>query len=219
MLNPLDWSTGWIKEGYFISYIKDGVKYYEYVVARDFAHYVYTWHESVAPGDESGPTVISNLLITRGYNPKTNLNRIWQVIFGIKGEVYVYVELPTDIHRHGLPKIPKPTATVREVSHFEEWMSPFNDPSFITEHFLMRPEYDRMCISIYNPQEISITPRLRFFINKMVTERIGVERAGSLEATRPHYSEILEKLSKRVVPVRPISLEPVRAPPTAPAGE
>ena len=215
----VEWSQGWIKTGFFISYYMEGVKYYEYVVARDFAHYVYTWHESVAPGEESGPTVISNLLITRGYDSKTNLNRIWQVIFGIRGEVYVYVELPTDIHRHGLPKIPKPTTEVREVSHFEEWMSPFNDPTFITEHFLMRPGYDRMCISIYNPQSITITPKLRFFVNKMITERIGVERAGVLEPAKPRYSEILEKLAKRVVPVRPISLEPIRAPPTPPAGE
>ena len=110
----VEWSQGWIKTGFFISYYMEGVKYYEYVVARDFAHYVYTWHESVAPGEESGPTVISNLLITRGYDSKTNLNRIWQVIFGIRGEVYVYVELPTDIHRHGLPKIPKPTTEMKQ---------------------------------------------------------------------------------------------------------
>lgn len=208
-----DWSS-WIKEGYFISYEVDGVRYYEHVLARDFAHWVYVWPEAVGPGEESGPTVPSELQVTVRYNPDTGLNRIWQVIFGIEGQVYVYVEHPTDIHRHGLPKLPKPTSTERKVSHFEEWMSPFHEPSFITEHFLLRPGYDRMALSIYNPQDVSVTPKLNFLIAKLVTERIGKEEAGVLTPRVERFRETLDKLARRVIPHRPLTLRPVRAPPT-----
>lgn len=212
MVSWRDWSDGWIKEGHFISYVLNGVRYYEQVVARDFAHYEYEWEETVAAGRDSGPTVPDYLIPTLGYSEDTNQNQIWQLIFGIKGQVYVYIQLPADLSRHGLPKLPKPTATIKRVGHFEEWMSPYNEPSFITEHFMLKPGFDRINFSIYNPQEIAIKPWLRFFINKMVTERIGMEQAGVLTPTKVDFKEILEKLSKRLVPHRPLTLMPVRAP-------
>jgi len=208
----LEWSKGWLVEGMYLSYILDNVTYYEYIVARDFAHYVYTWPESIDPYSESGPYIVEKLLITLGYNREANKNYIWQVIFGLDGQVYLYIELPTDIHRHGLPKAPKPSRDLREVSHFEEWMSPYHEPSFITEHFLMRPGYDRMCLSAYNPNDISITPRIRFMVNKMVTERVGVVRNGRLEPTEGRFAETLEKLHKHVIPCRPVTLSPVSMP-------
>jgi len=208
----LDWSDGWIREGYFISYYRDGVRYYEHVIARDIAHYEYEWHETISAGQASGPKVPNNLVVTKGYDAKTNLNRIWQLIFGIKGQVYIYVELPTDIHRHGLPKIPKPSAELRKISHFEEWMSPYQEPSFITEHFMLKPGFDRMAFSAYNPQDIDIKPWLNIFVNRMITERIGYEQNGVLTPMANRWKEVLEKLYKRVIPHRPITLMPVRAP-------
>jgi len=102
-------------------------------------------------------------------------------------------------------------------------MSPFYEPSFITEHFLKRPETHRISIDAYNPTNISITPKLNFIIAKLVTERIGVEyydeTGVKLEPTHPRWKEVLEKLYKRLIPCRPITILPVRLPAVAPAGE
>ena len=214
-----DWSDGWLREGYYISYVREGITYYERVIARDLAHYEFTWPEIIEPGKDSGPTIPEDLEVTRGYDAKANTNHLWQLIFGIKGQVYIYIELPSDIHRHGLPKRPKPTKELREVSHFTEDMSPWHEPSFITEHFMMRPDAHKIALSAYNPTSISIRPKLRFIINRMITERIGTEEGGRLTPAQPRFAEVLEKLHKRIIPSRPITLMPVRAPAVAPAGE
>jgi len=208
---------GWLKEGYYVSYIVDGVTYYEYIIARDLAHWEYPWPSSVAPGVESGPTIPDALEVTAQFNSQTGENQIWQVIFGIKKQVYVYIELPTDIHRHGIPKDPKPGSNNRETSHFTEYMSPFHEPSFLTEHFMMRPSYHQIAFTVYNPQAIDLTPRLNFFINKLITQRIGFVQYGKPTAASPAWDEILDKLTRRVVPSTPLSFEPVRAPAAPPA--
>jgi len=215
-----DWKewNEWIREGYFVSYVLNGVRYYEHVIGRDFAHYVYTWPETILPLQESGPFVPDELENTAGYDEKSNTNQIWQMIFGIKGQVYIYVEHPTDVHRHGLPKIPKPSTAERKISHFEEWMSPFQQPSFITEHILMRPGYERIAFSAYNPNTTWQLPYLRIMIAKLITERIGTEQAGTLTPTKDRYREVLDKLYRRVIPHRPLTLQPVRAPAEAPRG-
>ncbi len=218
-----EWSS-WLREGYFISYVRNGIRYYEYILFRDLAHYVYEWHETVQPGATSGPYVPANIVMTLGYDPDTFMNRIWQIIFGIKGQAYIYLELPTDTHRHGLPKIPKPSSVIREVSHFEEWMSDFHEPSFVTEHIMMKPGYDRINFEAYNPHDIAIKPYLNVFIAKLTTERVGTERYGVLrtpvapddaeltELMRIKWAETLEKLYKGQIPQRLLTLSPVRAP-------
>lgn len=207
------WSDGWIKEGHFLSYTVDGITYFEQVVQRDFGHWEYTWEENIASGVESGHITPSDLEITKGYDAHTGINQIWQLIWGMKGQVLLYVELPTDTHRHGIPKQPKPNSVNRRVSHFEEWMSPYTDPSFITEHFLMRPDVDRINLSAYNPHaETETDLMLNFFINKMKTERLGVAESGITTPRIERYSEILDKLYRRIVPCKPISLYPVTAP-------
>jgi len=215
-----DWSNGWIKEGHFISYIRDGVYFFEHVQQRDWGHWEYDWPEPIATVTESGPDVPALLEITKGYDKRTNTNHIWQVIFGIKGQIYLYVELPTDLHRHGIPKRPKPGTTQWTVSHFEEWMSPFHEPSFITEHFMLRPETLQMALSAYNPNTISLTDvKLNFMLNKMITERVGTVQNGVLSPSSSRWTEALDKLYRRVIPCRPITLMPVRAPAEAPGGE
>jgi len=218
------WSQGWLREGDYLSYRREGVTYYERVIMRDLAHFEYVWPETVSAGGTSEGKIPDKLEVTRGYNPKTYLNRIWQLIFGIKGEVYIYIQLPTDAKRHGIPKQPWHSKELREVAHFEEWMSPFHEPTFLTEHFMLRPETYRISFDAYNPQDIDLTDlRLNFFINKMVTERVGSERYTEvgleLVATRPRWQEVLKKLYQRVIPCRPITILPVTAPAVAPAGE
>ena len=46
----------------------------------------------------------------------------------------------------------------------------------------------------------------------MITERIGYEQNGVLTPMANRWKEVLEKLYKRVIPHRPITLMPVRAP-------
>jgi len=218
------WSQGWLREGDYLSYRREGITYYERVLMRNLAHYVYPWPETIAAGEPSEGKIPDKLQVTRGYDPRTHLNRIWQVIFGINKEVYIYIQLPTDVKRHGIPKQPWHSKEWREVAHFEEWMSPFNEPTFLTEHFMLRPETYRISFDAYNPQDIDITDlKLNFFINKMVTERVGSEgytEVGlQLEATQPRWQEVLKKLYQRLIPCRPITILPVRAPAEAPAGE
>jgi hypothetical protein len=216
-----DWSEGWIKEGYYISFLKANEYYFERVVMRDLLHYEWDWSdpegnlEAIPALQDAGPVVPEFLEVTKEYDPDKNENRIWQVIFGIKGQVYIYVELPADTHRHGLPKVPKPRSNLPRVSHFEEWMSPFDEPSFITEHFMMRPDLDRIAFSAYNPnnqvaQEGKVT--LNFFINSMVTERVGTVVNGSLNPTSSRWQETLDKLWRGLIPCRPITLYPVTMP-------
>ena len=208
-----NWSDGWIKEGHFVSFLQEGVYYFEQVVQRDFAHWEYPWFETIHPATESGPQVPELLEITKGYDEVTKTNQIWQLIWGMKGQALLYIELPTDTHRHGIPKQPKPGTVNWKVSHYEEWMSPFDEPSFITEHFLMRPDVDRLNLSAYNPNAQDLTDvTLNFFINKMKTERLGTASNGTVVATTDRWADTLDKLYRKQIPCRPISLYPVTAP-------
>lgn len=221
--NFKDWSA-WIREGHFVSYIRDGVRYYEHVMYRDMAHWEYDWPETISTVTASGPYTPDDLEITKGYDENSNTNHIWQMIFALNKAIYVYIELPTDIHRHGIPKVPKDNSDMRRVSHFTEWMSPWHDPGFITEHIMMRPETSQIAISTYNPQAVSIPGfKLNIFLSKLVTERVGTERhtdegALVLKEERPRFKEVLEKLYKRTVPARPLTIMGVRAPAEAPSG-
>ena len=227
-----DWSDGWLKEGYYLSYLRESVEYYEHVIMRDLGHWEYDWPETINAGSTSGPHVPANLEITRGYDVNNNSNQIWQMIFGIKGQVYIYVESPTDVHRHGIPKAPKPSTTMRRVSHFTEWMSPFMEPSFLTEHFMIRPDTFQIAFDAFNPGTINQTDvTLNIFLNKLVTERIGTNEQGVLntpviennvnltEKLRNRWMDTLTKLYKRQIPHRPITILAVRAPAEAPAGQ
>lgn len=227
MVDWMDWSS-WLLEGHFISYMAEAGRMYEHVVARDLAHWEYDWPEDIVTNRESGPYVPDDLEITRGYNEKSGsiLNQLWQVLFGFNQQVYVYVELPTDLHRHGIPKEPKPGTHNWRTSHYEEWMTPFFEPSFLSEHYMMRPTCIQIAFSAYNPNTITTQDlRLNFFINKLITERIGMEIVSEetggviLQETRSRFKEVLEKLYKRLTPCRYISLVGVRAPAEAPGGE
>jgi len=225
-----NWSN-WIKEGHYISFMRERTRYYEYVVARDLAHWEYQWPEIILPLATSGPFIPANLEITVGYDQANNTNRIWQMIFGIEGEVLIYIELPTDLHRHGIPKDTKPSTVNRYVSHFEEFMSPFLEPSFITEHFMMRPDTLQIAFDAYNPNLIWMYPRLNIFLAKLQTERVGYETSGILttpaiegnpdltKRLKEKWGDILEKLYTHKIPSKPLTIQPVRAPAEASAGQ
>jgi len=219
MAKYAEWSD-WLREGYFVSYLMEGTRYYEHIVQRDLGHWEYDWPETIAAETDSGPFVPATLEITSGYDATTHTNRIWQMIFGIKGQSLIYVELPTDIHRHGIPKDPKPSTANRFTSHFEEYMSPFYTPSFLTEHFLIRPWTQQIAFDAYNPDAIDDTDmRLNIFLAKLATERIGTIQMGIQTPTAPRWTETLDKLYRRVIPHRPLTIMPVRAPAEAPVGQ
>lgn len=216
-LNPNTWAN-WLREGYYISFLyeKSSRKYYR-VKRRDIAHYEFEWESTIATDTESGPATLVDLEVT---TPWTQLH---QLIWGIRPQCYVYVQLPTDIERHGLPKRAKHTPAFRTVAHFGMHDSPFDNPSWHTEHFMHRPIDPFIAFSIYNKTDITITPIFNFWINKMEIEHIGDELAdGTLilpklpdgRTDNTKWTEALEKLSKGLIPQRMITLLPVRAPAT-----
>ncbi len=92
----------------------------------------------------------------------------------------------------------------------------FMVPSVITEHFMMKDAgINQIGFDAYNPTDITLTPTINVFLNKMVTERLGTEFEGKLTPTEPRFSEVLDKLNRRVIPHRPLTLFPVRAPAAA----
>jgi hypothetical protein len=180
------------------------------VLFRDWAHIEYTWEETIAAGGTSGPITIANLETTKE-------NQIWQVIFGLSHDVLIYVHIPTDVDRHGVAKVPKQTATLRQVGHYRMQDSWWDKPSFITEHFLLKPEVPLIAFSAYNPQSIAFQEdynpiKLNIYLAKCEMEQIGEVANGEQQAAAPRYNETLDKLYRRVIPHRPITLVPLRAP-------
>lgn len=225
------WSEGWIKEGHYLSYMRDNIHYYEHVIMRDLGHWEYDWPQDIVSLGDSGPFTPEELEITQGYQQRINTNQIWQMLFGQNKQCLIYIELPSDLHRHGIPKVPKPSSTFHRVSHFNEYMSQFHEPEFITEHFMMRPENFQITFSAYNPEPETVRDLvLNIFLNKMITERVGTAEYGELhtpvvkdnpiltEKIKLRFSGVLGKLYRQEIPCRPITLLPVRAPGTAPAG-
>ena len=207
-----DWSTGWIPEGHFVKWYDSisRVHRYGFVERREYAHYEYVWDDAVAVDTLSGTVVIANLELT------VPLQQIWQLIFGIKHKGYLYVWLPAETFRHGVAKLPRTTSIFYAVGHYEEWMSPWDAPDWITEHFLIRPITDRIAVSYYNTNAVEVTQELNFFINKMDLELLGYEVDGKLTPSKSIYKEVLDKLYRKVIPHRPITLMPVRQPAEAP---
>ena len=202
--------ANWLKEGFFYSYREQQVRKFFNVMYRDFAHFEYTWEEDIAPGATSGPVTINDLETTKE-------NQVWQVIFGISHDVYIYVHLPTDVDRHGVAKVPKQTANLREVGHYRMQDSWWDKPNFITEHFLLKPEVPYIAFSAYNPRNITFRHaynpiKLNFYIAKCEMEQIGEETKGQLQAADGRFNETLDKLYRRVIPHRPLTLVPLRAP-------
>jgi len=79
----------------------------------------------------------------------------------------------------------------------DEEISPYEEPSFLTEFFLQKGgAYEYPHLYAYNPTNRTLKPTLMFRINKLVVEEI----------TRERYPELYDKLERRVIPYRPITL-------------
>lgn len=199
-----EWSSGWLQEGNFLSYLDRGIRKYYFVKRRDFAHIEHTFAELGAL-KTADPVTVNNLEITESYT------QLWQLVFGISPDIYAYVWVPVEEARHGVAKRPLPSAALREVAHFEHWMSPWDEPDWVTEHFLQRPLAPLIAFSFYNPQDIAVKPTLNFFINKMDLEHIGNVTNGSLTPAKAVYTDTLDKLYRKVIPHRPLTIMAVKA--------
>ncbi len=88
------------------------------------------------------------------------------------------------------------------------------------EHFMIRPWNQQIAFSAYNPDETDDTDlRLNIFLAKLATERIGTIQMGIQSPSADRWRETLDKLYRRVIPHRPLTIKPVRAPAEAPTGQ
>lgn len=189
--------TGWLSEGYFIRLTtpEKAMKEFFFVDQVERAKYVYTWAATIAKDTEDGPRNIEDL------KPLAT-NRLYQCIFGVKTACYIYLNLPLDTRLWGTDKRPIASSSLRELGYRDYKDSPFEHPSFVTEFFLQKDgSFDFPAVHAYNPTERTLKPKLNFLINMMVIEKV----------TEP---ETLEKLKRKLIPYRPITLggiPPVRA--------
>lgn len=213
------WSD-WIKEGHFLSYVdtvEEGTpEKFVFVNARDFAHYEWEFgfpevavaERTVASLTVGGPYTVSELKPTRE-------RQIFQIIYGVKPDVYFYQQLPEDMKRHGLPKRAWHSRALREIAHFTMQMSPFHRPSFITEFFLIKNVIDYVDFSVFNPLSITVTPHMNFYFAKLGVENVGkVTKTDAGVVQQPasdRWTETLDKLYRRLIIYKPITLMPVWA--------
>lgn len=212
--------SGWILEGQFISFMDGPLERFWFVRRRDFAHleWEFGWPEvveadrSIAPGQLGGPYV-PEIIKPTYWSEARHRGQMFQWIAGIKPNVKWYIQLPTNAKRHGTPKLPWPSRRHRKVAHFTMQMSPFDRPTFFTEHFFVPKLCDLAGFEVYNGLDITITPHFNFYINKLDIEHIGdITAQGERIPASARYTEVLENLYKKVARYRPLTLFPVTAP-------
>ena len=214
------WTGRWLLEGDFLSFWEETYERFFFVRRRDFAHLEWEFgypdiaeaDRPIAPGETGGPYTFEGIKPTM-WSEKTNIFQIYQWIAGIKPDVKWYIQLPSEQKRHGTPKLPWPKKGYPEIAHFTMQMSPFDRPTFFTEHFLVPKLCDTAGIEVYNPLPITVTPYFNFYINKLELEFIGdVTQAGERIPASTRYTDVLENLYRKVAKYRPITLFPVSAP-------
>lgn len=194
-----------LKPGYFIQ-LRDpdeGTKKFYSVVQSEFARYVWRWQDSsgadvaVIGGQESGPYNIENL-------KPLSLEHLFEIVVGIKGPAYVYLNLPLETRLWGTSKVPIATTANRRVGYISQEDSPWEDPSYNGLFYLMKGgSFEYPSFTVYNPINKTICPELKFDLAK----------CGIAAVTEP---ETLDKLYKKLIPYRPVSfggLAPVRTGP------
>lgn len=204
-----DWGS-WLKEGHFYSIEHERIRTYFSVIERDLARLDYYWEADVLPYSYSGPFTVNDLETTKE-------TQLWQILFSLEPDIYLYTYLPTDVFRHGVARRTAQSTSLREVGHFTHKQSPYRHPSFQTEHFLIKPIQPYIAFGLYNPLTIALYTllhqvKIEFLIAKCEMEIIGTEKDGQLSPADDRFTETLDKLYRRVIPHRPLTLRPVRAP-------
>ena len=183
--------NSWIKEGHRISVKEvDEPEKFFFVKQNRISQIEITFSKDVASDTEVGPDLIKDLKPGR-------TDQLFQCIFGINVGVYAYMNLPVRERLHGLDEVPIASSTNREVGHFTEEMSPFENPTQMTEFFLRKGGgFEYPAISVYNPTNKSLRPKFKYVVNRMVLEQI----------TDP---DTVDKMKRRQLTYRPITLGPL----------
>ncbi|MBA7489853.1 hypothetical protein ES702_00387 [subsurface metagenome] len=215
------WTPRFLYEGDRFSFIdptaEPPMRRYYRVRRRDFGHieWEFGWPDieaadrPIAPGQVAGPYGFEAIKPTTWSEPKKQ-GQMFQWIAGIKPDVKWYIQIPSDVKRHGTPKMPWPKKNYPEVAHFTMQMSPFDRPTFWTEHFLLPKLCDVFGIEVYNPLPITVLPFFNFYLNKLDIELIGdvtyTDEGIVKIAAHSYYEELLDCLHKGLKFARPITL-------------
>ena len=177
----------WISEGHFLK-IYD--KFY-YVDAAEVGFYEYTWSKSIDANTLSDPEDIEDL-------KPISLDRLFQCAFGVEEGVLAYINIPADKARFGTEKKPSQDSNNRRIGWIDYNSSPYEDPSLERTEFFTQKEgsFEYPRITIYNQLARRIKPHIFFMINRMKLIQIGEEE-----------KELLQKLHKKLIPSRPLTLE------------
>jgi len=186
-----------LEEGFFLRLTtpERKTKEFYFVDRAVIARYVFTWPATIAKDTEDGPRNVEDL-------KPLAIDRLYQGIFGIKTACYIYMNLPLNARLWGTDKRPIASSSLRAVGFRDLNDSPYENPTFMTEFFLQKDgSFDYPAMYAYNPTERTLEPKLNFLINKLEIEKV----------TEP---VVLEKLEKKLIPYRPITLggiPPVRS--------
>lgn len=179
---------GWLKQGYRIGikYMNTPEKFY-FITNTKPARYVHKWSKDITLDNVSGPENITKLEPGRK-------EVLYQTIFGIKPNVYIYTNLPADTRLGGIAEEAEARSGFREIGAITQDMSIFDAPDFVTEMFLMKDttqEYP--FLYAYNPTNRTLRPSLNFLINKCDLEEIK-------------DLSLIERMKRREIMYRPLVL-------------
>lgn len=197
-----------IQRGWFIrlwdSTRGDRGEFY-FVNAQELAKYVHTWGD----GNTALAPVTSGSLSegepVRKLEPNSK-SELYQVFFGVdRVGTLIYVRIPDANYRQGIDQIPKESSANRLVGEVDGEVSPFDAPAVETEFFTRNESIVPFpSLDCYNDTRFSHTPRLRFWVNKLL---LG-----------PVTDEARDKLRRQLIPFTPVRLDPFPAQGGAPPG-
>lgn len=187
----------WLQSGYYIRVYSDAERKFKYYWLREeenLPEYIFgqvavdgVSFGSVDAGDETGFIEIEDL--------KPAKNRLYQLLVGVRPAGRFYFEIPSGESIWGTDERPRASTTFRKVGGINQDISPFNNPSWVTEFFLMYNIVPH--VNYYNSTSITTKPEVRFIGKMFLIDDVE---------TLPNGQEILNKLVKREIPFRPITI-------------
>jgi len=84
------------------------------------------------------------------------------------------------------------TSANRRVGYITQEDSPWEDPSSVTVHYLMKGgSFEYCALTAYNPHNRAINPEIKFLVMACLLEPVS-------------EPDVLDKLSRKLIPSRPI---------------
>lgn len=171
---------------YNVNELGEGEKFY-FVKVSKISKYAYKWPVDIAVNTEDGPRNIDKLEPGRA-------DVFYQVIFGIKPNAWIYINIPADTRLGGIAEESIARTGFREIGAITQDMSPYKNPDFVTELVLQKDtSYEYPALYGYNPTNLPLRPEIKFLVNKIEPEPI----------TDP---ETIDLMKKRRIVFRPMTL-------------